>query len=318
MIGLGRASSSRRALVWRWSSSVWTSPSGCMALLGNPGVEKVFHHAPFDLRFMVHAWGSRPATVRCTKVASKLLEPRGPNDAHSLQQLVFRYLGVSLTKGEVRTSDWSAPRLSAAQLEYAAGDVLYLLELLDALQKQLEGAGLAELYDACCAFLPARVILDLGGLPGRVRLLSGTIRQQLPLLAGEEVETGCGCRSQPCEQPQVPWRVGSVDMINSHRDGGVLHQSLQVLDNQVGDPADRDFRRSHHNDGLWILLILWLRDDAELVARVQLGKCVFHLLPGYFDPDPVEDLRSLVCVTDAVDEKHAPDFVAVDLWLGNS
>ena len=140
-------------------------PVRLMALLGNPGVEKVFHHAPFDLRFMVHAWGSRPAAIRCTKVASKLLEPQAPNDAHSLQQLVSRYLGVSLTKGEVRTSDWSAPRLSAAQLEYAADDVLYLLALLDALQRQLEGAGLAELYDACCAFLPARVILELGDYP---------------------------------------------------------------------------------------------------------------------------------------------------------
>ena len=140
-------------------------PARLMTLLENPAVEKVFHHAPFDLRFMVHAWGIRPAAIRCTKVASKLLKPHAPNDAHSLQQLVFRYLDISLAKGEVRTSDWSARRLTAAQLEYAAGDVLHLLALLDALERELAGAGLAELYDACCAFLPARVTLELGAYP---------------------------------------------------------------------------------------------------------------------------------------------------------
>jgi ribonuclease D len=140
-------------------------PARLMALLENSAVEKVFHHAPFDLRFMVHAWGVRPVSIRCTKVASKLLEPGAPNETHSLQQLVSRYLGVSLPKGEVRTSDWSAPRLTAEQLEYAAGDVLHLPKLLEALESALQNAGLARLYDACCAFLPARVTLELGGYP---------------------------------------------------------------------------------------------------------------------------------------------------------
>lgn len=140
-------------------------PSRLMALLETPAVEKVFHHAPFDLRFMVHAWGVRPTAIRCTKVASKLLEPSAPNGVHSLQQLAFRYLGVSLAKGEVRQSDWSAGSLSAEQLEYAAGDVIHLPALLNALERKLEAAGNAALYDACCTFLPARVTLELGGYP---------------------------------------------------------------------------------------------------------------------------------------------------------
>ena len=140
-------------------------PDRLAALLRDPAVEKVFHHAPFDLRFMVHAWGISPTAIRCTKVASKLLEPNAPNDAHSLQQLVFRHLGIALAKGPVRTSDWSAAQLTAEQLEYATGDVLHLLALLDALNKELKGAGLVGLYDACCTFLPARVILELGGYP---------------------------------------------------------------------------------------------------------------------------------------------------------
>jgi ribonuclease D len=140
-------------------------PGRLAALLEDPAVEKVFHHAPFDLRFMAHAWDMQPTSIRCTKVASKLLTPDAPNETHSLQQLVARNLGVSLAKGAVRTSDWQASSLTPEQLDYAAGDVVYLLALLDVLRANLEQAQLTGLYDECCAFLPARVLLEIGGYP---------------------------------------------------------------------------------------------------------------------------------------------------------
>ena len=142
-----------------------SAPLRLAALLGNPAVVKVFHHATFDLRFMTHAWGVQAASVRCTKVASKLLDPGAPNEMHSLQSLLERYLGVHVHKGAVRTSDWSANLLSEEQVEYAAGDVIHLPLLLAALRARLEARGLSELYDRCCDFLPARVALDLGGFP---------------------------------------------------------------------------------------------------------------------------------------------------------
>lgn len=140
-------------------------PRRLAGLLADPTVEKVFHHAPFDLRFMVHAWNVRPTSVRCTKVASKLLAPDASNETHSLQQLAARNLGVSLAKGPVRISDWTATTLTNEQLEYAAGDVLHLLALLDVLQANLGHVHMTRLYDDCCAFLPARVLLELGGYP---------------------------------------------------------------------------------------------------------------------------------------------------------
>lgn len=144
---------------------VETVPPRLAALLENPAVEKVFHHAPFDLRFMMHAWRTRPASIRCTKVASKLLSPQAPNEDHSLKSLVLRHLGVRLEKGAVRTSDWTAASLTGSQVEYAAADVIHLLDLLDVLKGELEAAGLAALYEECCGFLPARVQLELGGYP---------------------------------------------------------------------------------------------------------------------------------------------------------
>jgi len=140
-------------------------PLRLMALLGNPAVEKVFHHAPFDLRFMVHTWDVQPTSIRCTKVASKLLQPGAPPEAHTLQHLVWRHLGVRLEKGPVRTSDWSSLELTPGQVAYAVGDVLHLLPLLQALQRALHDAGMDSVYDDCCAFLPAHTRLDLGGYP---------------------------------------------------------------------------------------------------------------------------------------------------------
>lgn len=140
-------------------------PVRLLRLLENPAVEKIFHHAPFDLRFMVRSWDARPASVRCTKVASKLLQPDAPNDVHSLQRLTWRYLGVRLDKGPVRTSDWSAQRLSRDQVAYAIGDVLHLLSLYETMARALAAEGLRELYDDCCAFLPAHARLETGGYP---------------------------------------------------------------------------------------------------------------------------------------------------------
>jgi ribonuclease D len=140
-------------------------PTWLMRLLEDPAVQKVFHHAPFDLRFMVRAWGAIPASIRCTKVASKLLKPQAPKDEHTLKGLLWRHLGVQLEKGAVRTSDWSARELSPEQILYATRDVLYLLPLLDILERVLADAGLGGLYDDCCAFLPARARLEVGGYP---------------------------------------------------------------------------------------------------------------------------------------------------------
>lgn len=140
-------------------------PPRLIGLLEDPAVEKVFHHAPFDLRFMVHNWKIQPASIRCTKVASKLLAPGIANEEHSLQNLLLNYVGIQLQKGEVRTSDWTSGNLTGAQITYAAGDVIHLPQLLSILMGKLTAEGLAKLYDDCCAFIPARVQLELGGYP---------------------------------------------------------------------------------------------------------------------------------------------------------
>lgn len=134
------------------------------ALFEDATVQKVFHHAPFDLAFLaVNKFNL--INVRCTKIASKLLNPGLPPDQHSLAPLLLRTLGISLEKGSVRTSNWQAFQLTEAQTEYAANDVKHLIRLLGVLQRALVHHARNRLYDSCCAFLPSWAELTTGEFP---------------------------------------------------------------------------------------------------------------------------------------------------------
>src|SRR5262249_18475254 len=125
----------------------WRRPERMGALLHAVAPRKVFHHAMFDLRFMCHQWGVMPFNVVCTKISSKLLDPKAER-AHSLKDLLHRYLGVVISKAQ-RQSDWLTLDLSEAQLAYAASDVIYLIPLMDELERHLRKEGLWTLALSC-------------------------------------------------------------------------------------------------------------------------------------------------------------------------
>lgn len=138
-------------------------PHRLAALVENPEILKILHHAMFDLRFLASHWGLTPANVACTKIASKLCNPDSPNEDHSLAALTARYLGVTLDK-TLRTSNWDGA-LEQAQLRYAAEDVRHLPALYERLDDELRQIGLLDLRDRCYAHLPTRVELEVGGFP---------------------------------------------------------------------------------------------------------------------------------------------------------
>lgn len=137
-------------------------PDRLASLLADDRVVKVFHHAPFDLRWMSSHWDTPVASVACTKVASRLLHPEAAGQEHSLRHLVADHLGVDIDKSE-RLSDWTLHELTPSQLRYAAGDVEYLLPLMDVLTTQLDNAGLLEVYQQCLEFLPTRIRYEVNG-----------------------------------------------------------------------------------------------------------------------------------------------------------
>ncbi|KPQ06274.1 MAG: ribonuclease D [Rhodobacteraceae bacterium HLUCCA12] len=131
-------------------------------MLADPGVLKLFHFGRFDIAVLLHRFGVLTAPVWCTKIASKLV--RTYTDRHGLKYLLAEMLGVDISKQQ-QSSDWGAPTLSAAQMEYAASDVLYLHRLKAALEPVLEREGRSDLARQCFDFLPARARLDLAGWP---------------------------------------------------------------------------------------------------------------------------------------------------------
>lgn len=138
-------------------------PANLAELLADSRVQKVFHHAPFDLRFMSHHWGVSPVNIACTKIASKIVNPHLEHESHSLKEALIRHLNISLDKG-ARLSDWSRLDLTPDQIDYAIGDVLHLTNLLRDLEDRAESQGVSHLLRESFGYIPARVALDLMGV----------------------------------------------------------------------------------------------------------------------------------------------------------
>ena len=140
------------------------SAPNLVRLLRNRSVLKIFHFARFDIAALLAAFGALTEPVYCTKVASKLA--RTYTDQHGLKALAREVLDLDLNK-EQQSTDWGSNTLSAAQIEYAANDVLHLHKIKIELDRMLEREGRMDLANACFDFLPVRANLDVAGWAGK-------------------------------------------------------------------------------------------------------------------------------------------------------
>ncbi|WP_412058914.1 ribonuclease D [Bartonella sp. DGB2] len=129
-------------------------------LLQDKKLTKIFHFGRFDLAILMCHFGEVAGPIFCTKIASRLV--RTYSDRHGLKEICSELLQVQLSKQQ-QSSDWGAMKLSPAQQEYAAADVLYLHRLKDVLQGRLEREDRLDIAQACFDFLPIRARLDLLG-----------------------------------------------------------------------------------------------------------------------------------------------------------
>lgn len=136
------------------------SAPNLQALFSDPARTKIFHYARFDVALLRHALGITVTPVWCTKIASRLV--RTYTDRHGLKDLTRELLGIDMNKQQ-QSSDWGAARLTEAQVDYAASDVLHLHALKAALEERLQREGRMHLARACFEFLPVRAELDLLG-----------------------------------------------------------------------------------------------------------------------------------------------------------
>lgn len=129
-------------------------------ILSNKEVCKIFHYARFDLGMIQKFLGVKLENIYCTKIASKIA--RTYTDTHGLKDLCRELLGVSISKQQ-QSSYWGGTKLSKDQIDYAAGDVLYLHDIRDKLNQILEREDRKKLAVECFKFLPMRVELDILG-----------------------------------------------------------------------------------------------------------------------------------------------------------
>ncbi|MFN7180957.1 ribonuclease D [Hyphomonas sp.] len=130
------------------------------ALMVDPKVVKLFHFARFDIAMMRRWMGITVSPIWCTKIASRLA--RTYTDKHGLKDVAREVAGIDMSKAQ-QSSDWGAEKLTDAQIQYAASDVLYLHQIKAGLEAMLAREGRLGLAEACFAFLPTRAELDLAG-----------------------------------------------------------------------------------------------------------------------------------------------------------
>ncbi len=105
-------------------------------VFASPRVRVLFHAAEYDLFILKRDCGFSFTNLFDTMVSAQLLG----YPAVGLAALIEHHFGVRLPKDEQR-SDWSRRPLRDKQLQYAVSDVLYLIRLAEAIEKELEEKG---------------------------------------------------------------------------------------------------------------------------------------------------------------------------------
>ena len=142
-------------------------PTNLKRLLTDPNVIKVFHFALSDVAFFKTSMDIDVSPFRCTKVMSKII--RTYTQGHGLKDLSLELLGHDLNKEQQQTN-WAQNKLSNKQLEYAANDVLELIEIYRKLNDMIDkreplstGTTVCELNIKAQAVLPSLIDLLVHG-----------------------------------------------------------------------------------------------------------------------------------------------------------
>ena len=146
-------------------------PKNLKILLEDPSVLKLFHFALTDVAFFATSIGIVVENFRCTKVMSKIV--RTYTESHGLKNLCEELLGIELSKQQQQTN-WASPDLTQKQLEYAASDVYYLIEIYYQLEKMMtyrpplpSGKSIHEINEIAQKILPGLVQILIHGYGDR-------------------------------------------------------------------------------------------------------------------------------------------------------
>jgi ribonuclease D len=115
-------------------------PGPLAEALADPEVEVIMHAGRQDVALLRRVWSTEVTSIFDTQVAAGFA---GRRAQLGYEALLSELLGVRLRKSASFTR-WDARPLSEEQVAYAREDVLHLLELTDALQRELSERGRLE------------------------------------------------------------------------------------------------------------------------------------------------------------------------------
>ena len=110
-------------------------------------IEKIFHSCYNDLRWISEDINTKINNIFDTQYMDNHIETKNKNNNRfisrnkNLNNLLKKYLNINVSEKEKRklqTSDWLSRPLSEMQLNYAANDALYLIELREKMYKVLK------------------------------------------------------------------------------------------------------------------------------------------------------------------------------------
>lgn len=103
------------------------------------------HGADYDMNLLQKAYGVLPALILDTQIAARLLGFA----QFGLAALVEHFFGITLSKKNQK-ADWGQRPIPPGMLEYAQGDVAYMLEMADMLVADLKRLGRYEWFLESC------------------------------------------------------------------------------------------------------------------------------------------------------------------------
>jgi DNA polymerase-1 len=163
------------------------------------GVDVVIHNAAFEL-MQLEARGVELGEVHCTMQAARLTLGEG---AMRLEHAVAAYLDLELMK-DLQTSDWSAPSLTKAQLEYAALDAVMAWRVAQRIFPALGPQTPA--YEIQVAATPAAARMKSRGfrldLETHAELMAGLKTKRIEACAA--YKSACAIIDSPAEIPTTP------------------------------------------------------------------------------------------------------------------
>lgn len=131
----------------------------------NSSITFLFHNGKFDIKFLKINYGWTPSYVYDTMIAESVLTAGIGKMMSSLNDLTFKYLGVTLVKEIRNTFSEKIVFFTDQQLNYAADDVIYLLKIKPLQFKKLDSQDLIAIaYNIEFPLLLIVVEMEVGGV----------------------------------------------------------------------------------------------------------------------------------------------------------